>query len=76
MQRERKTFSSTLNIMILQMVRNGSVRFGGHVDVQVSYKILQSKLQTKALIFAHWSCFQATCFEIVLDSTWLLMFRG
>jgi hypothetical protein len=33
---------STLNLMILQMVRNECVRFGGHIDVQVNYKILTS----------------------------------
>jgi hypothetical protein len=27
--------------MILQTVRNEYVRFGGHVDIEVSYKILQ-----------------------------------
>jgi hypothetical protein len=27
--------------MILQMVRNECVRFGGHVDIEVSYKILR-----------------------------------
>jgi hypothetical protein len=31
----------TLNVMILQMVRNEHVRFGGHVDIKVSYKILR-----------------------------------
>jgi hypothetical protein len=36
-----KTFLSTLNIMILQMVRNECVKFGGHVDIEVSYKILR-----------------------------------
>jgi hypothetical protein len=36
----KKTFSSTLNVMILQMVRNESVRFGRHIDIEVSYKIL------------------------------------
>jgi hypothetical protein len=36
-----KTFSSTLNVMISQTVRNECVRFGQHVDIQVSYKILQ-----------------------------------
>jgi hypothetical protein len=29
-----------LNVMILQTVRNEYVRFGGHVDIEVSYKIL------------------------------------
>jgi hypothetical protein len=37
----KKTFLSTLNVMILQTVRNECVRFGGHVDIEVRYKILQ-----------------------------------
>jgi hypothetical protein len=37
----KKTFLSTLNVTILQMVRNECVRFGGHVDIEVRYKILQ-----------------------------------
>jgi hypothetical protein len=36
----KKPFLSTLNVMILQTVRNECVRFGGHVDIEVSYKIL------------------------------------
>jgi hypothetical protein len=36
-----KTFFSTLNVMISQTVRNECVRFGRHVDIQVSYKILR-----------------------------------
>jgi uncharacterized membrane protein YukC len=35
-----KTFLSTLNVMIVQMVRNEHVRFGGHIDIDVRYKIL------------------------------------
>jgi hypothetical protein len=27
---------STLNVMILQTVKNGFVRFGGHVDIEVN----------------------------------------
>jgi hypothetical protein len=37
----KKTFSSTLNVTISQTVRNECVRFGRHVDIQVSYKILR-----------------------------------
>jgi hypothetical protein len=37
----KKAFLSTLNVMILQMVRNECVRFGGHVDIEVRYKILR-----------------------------------
>jgi hypothetical protein len=36
----KNLFLSTLNVMILQTVRNECVRFGGHVDKEVSYKIL------------------------------------
>jgi hypothetical protein len=36
----KKTFFSTLNVMISQMVRNETVRFGKHIDIEVSYKIL------------------------------------
>jgi hypothetical protein len=32
-------FWSTLNITILHTVRNECVRFGGHLDIEVSYKI-------------------------------------
>jgi hypothetical protein len=37
----KKTFLSTLNAMILQTVRNECVRFGGHIDIEVRYKILR-----------------------------------
>jgi hypothetical protein len=36
----KKTYSSTLNVMISQTVRNETVRFGRHIDIEVSYKIL------------------------------------
>jgi hypothetical protein len=39
-RRGEKNFFSTLNVMISQMVRNESVRFGRHIDREVSYKIL------------------------------------
>jgi hypothetical protein len=37
----KKKNSSTLNVMILQTVRNECLRFGGHAHFQVRYKILQ-----------------------------------
>jgi hypothetical protein len=40
----KKTFSSTLNFMISQMVRNECVRFGRHIDRQINYKILRLKV--------------------------------
>jgi hypothetical protein len=36
-----------LNVMILQTVRNECVRFGGHVDIEVRYKILCTKKDPK-----------------------------
>jgi hypothetical protein len=40
------------------MVRNEFVRFGGHVDLQVIYKILWSKVPKKAPILHNLPCFQ------------------
>jgi hypothetical protein len=45
-----KTFSSTLNVMISQIVRNESVRFGRHIDIEVSYKILRLEIPKLVLI--------------------------
>jgi hypothetical protein len=36
--------------MVLQMVRNECVRFGGHVDIEISYKILQLEALKEASI--------------------------
>jgi hypothetical protein len=44
--------------MILQMVRNECVRFGGHVDIEFSYKILQLDLLKKAPILDTSPCFK------------------
>jgi hypothetical protein len=48
--------------MILQMVWNESVRFGGHINIQVSYKILWLEVQKKASIFHNLPCFQEGLF--------------
>jgi hypothetical protein len=37
--------------MISQMVRNESVRFGRHINMEVSYKILQLEIPKLVLIF-------------------------
>jgi hypothetical protein len=65
-----ENFFSTLNIMILQMVKNGSVRFSGHVDVQVSYKILWSKSTKEGPNCVQYALLSREgCFEAILDST-------
>jgi hypothetical protein len=59
----KKTFSSTLNVMISQMVRNESVGFGRHIDIEISYKILQLEILKLVLILHYSACFQKGLFE-------------
>jgi hypothetical protein len=54
----KKTFSSTLNVMILQMVKSECVRFGGHIGIQVSYKILQVEVLKESSILNTSPCSQ------------------
>jgi hypothetical protein len=54
----KKTFLSTLNVMILRMVRNECVRFGGHVDIEVSYKILRLDVLKETQNLHNLSCFE------------------
>jgi hypothetical protein len=56
------TFSSTLNVMISQMVRNESERFGRHIDIEVSYKILKLEIPKLVLILHYPACFQKGLF--------------
>jgi hypothetical protein len=49
---------STLNVMIMQMVRNECVRFGGHVDIEVTYKILRLNVLKETPILHNLSCFE------------------
>ena len=63
---EKKKRPSTLNITILQKVRNECVRFKGHVDIQVSYEILWLEVLKETRILHSPPCFQRGCFEDVL----------
>jgi hypothetical protein len=58
----KKTFSSTLNVTVSQMVTNESVRFGMHIDIEVSYKILWLEIPKLVLILYYPSCFQKGLF--------------
>jgi hypothetical protein len=53
-----KTFLSTLNVMILQTVRDECVRYGGHEDIEVSYKILRLDVLKETSILHNLSCFE------------------
>jgi hypothetical protein len=48
--------------MILQTVWNECIRFGGHINIQVSYKILQLEVQKKASILHNLPYFQEGLF--------------
>jgi hypothetical protein len=72
----KKTFSSTLNVMILQMVRNESVRFGRHIDIEVRYKILQLEIQKLVLILHCLACFQKGLFGGNFEQKHPWSFRG
>jgi hypothetical protein len=41
--------------MILQMIKNECIRFGGHVEIQVSYKILQLEVPKEGPNFAQFA---------------------
>jgi hypothetical protein len=44
--------------MILQTVRNECVRFGGHVDIEVSYKILRLDVLKETPSLQNSLCFE------------------
>jgi hypothetical protein len=55
---QEKTFFSTLNVMTLQMVRNECVRFGRHVDIEVSHKILRLDVLKETPSLQNQPCFE------------------
>jgi hypothetical protein len=52
--------------MILQIIRKKCLRFGVHVDIQVSYKILQLEILKESFILHHCLAFKKGYFEAVL----------
>ena len=55
--------------MISQMIRNGYLRFGGHVGIQVSYKILWSDVLKNIPSLQIHLALNRGCFEAVLMKT-------
>jgi hypothetical protein len=68
--RAKKASFSTLNVIILQMVRNESVRFGRHIDIEVSYKILW--LEVLKLVPIRLA-FKRGCLEAILTKNTLCL---
>jgi hypothetical protein len=60
------SFLSPLNVTILQTVRDECVRFGRHVDIEVSYEILWLELLKEAQFCSIHLTFSGSYFEVVL----------
>jgi hypothetical protein len=58
------------------MVRNESVRFDRHIDIEVSYKILQLKIPKLVLILHYPTCFQKGLFRGNFEQKHPWFFRG
>jgi hypothetical protein len=75
-RRVKITFFSTLNVMISQMVRNESVRFGRHIDIEISYKILRLEIPKLVQILHYLACFQKGLFGSSFEQKHPQAFRG
>jgi hypothetical protein len=62
--------------MISQIVRNESVRFGRHIDIEVSYKLLQLEIPKLVQIFHYLACFQKGLFGSNSEQKHPPPFRG
>ena len=51
-----------LKISILQMSKKKNLKFGGHVDIQVRYKILQLEVPKRVLVLKNLTCFEEGLF--------------
>jgi hypothetical protein len=62
--------------MISQMVMNESVRFGRHIDIEVSYKTSQLDVPKLVPILHYLACFQKGLFGGSFELKHPLSFRG
>jgi hypothetical protein len=74
--RGKKNFFSTLNVMISQMVRNESVRFGRHINIEVNYKILRLEVPKLVPILHYPTCLQKGLFGGSFEQKHPLSFRN
>ena len=70
----KKLFFRALNLMILQTIWNECVRFGGHINIQVSYKILRLKYQRRPQFCTMCFAFNKGWFEAILETMQVMMF--
>jgi hypothetical protein len=70
------SFTSTLNVLISQLVRNESVRFGRHIDIEVSYKLLWLEIPKLVPILHSPACFQMRLVGDSFEQKHPLSFRG
>jgi hypothetical protein len=62
--------------MISQTVRNESVRFGRHIDIEVSYKILRLEVPKLVPVLYYPACFQKGLFGSSFAKKHPQAFRG
>jgi hypothetical protein len=65
-----------LNVLISQMVRDENVRFGWHIDIEVSCKILQLEIPKLILILHYPASFQNGMFGSNFEQKLPWSFRG
>jgi hypothetical protein len=65
-----------IGVMISQMVRNKNVRFGRHIDIEVSYKILQLEVPKLVPILHYLACFQKGLLGASFEQKHPKSFRG
>jgi hypothetical protein len=69
--RAEKTFFFFFECYALTMVRNESVRFGRHIDIELSYKILWLEIPKLVQICTIWLAFKRGCLEAILSKNTL-----
>ena len=71
-----KTFSSTPNVVISQVIRNESMRFDRHIDIEVRYKTLWLEIPKLVQILHYPACFQKGLFGDSFEQKHPWRFRG
>jgi hypothetical protein len=77
MSRWKKALLSTLNVMILQIIKNECVKSSGDINIQISYKILLLEVLRKVPILHSPPYFkEELCPKTILDSRRPWVFKG
>ena len=58
----KKASFSTLHVMILKLIKSENLRFGGHVEIQIKYKILHLEIPKRTSTLKNLICFEERLF--------------